>query len=351
MASPSFLTSQSGRSINQPYTQSSPSTPKSSGGSRGLFNSAVDLGNQALGATDQAAHLANYIPVQPVTDYMKQQAAGVDPYAAYGGQANYNNLVSNFDTQKQGIYNSSNDAAGAYGDQLGRGILDFLDQQRVGQQNIDNQASKNELAKIQGVGGILGMVGRGIKSGGVMLAGKNAGNSSAAQGIANAYGEQGRRQLSSVGNQYELGNQDVQQAQDAYGIQQASGVRNLQGGKNDAINNIVNSAQDKFYALDAQIANASLPDRIAIEQEKQNVRNSVMQQLQQFDTQLNQGVQNIHASSVDDRRAKAQQLNSAGTDLGAGAFDYTTETPGQFQGSGPFSSDLPLFSLNKRRLA
>ncbi len=276
-------------------------------------------------------------------------AGAADPYAQFGGQAKYNALVSGFNNQKQGIYNSASGAAGATGDQLGRSILDFLDSQRVGQQGIDNQAAKNELAKIQGTNGVLGMVGRGIKSGGVMLAGKNAGSSSAAQGIANAYGEQGRRQLSSIGNQYELGNQDVQQAQDAFGVQQASGVRAIQGSKNDAINNIVNAAQDKFYALDGQMANASLPDRIAIEQEKQSVRNQVMQQLQGFDSQLQQGVQGIRATSADDRRAKGQQLAQAGTQLGADAFNYTDETPLDLQGTGPSASPLPLYTLGRKQ--
>lgn len=312
-----------------------------------LTKSAPFVGRTGGGATPQAASSGGS---GGGGNAPQTSAPSVDPYAAYGGQQAYNNLVSGFDTQKQGIYDTSNAAAGTYGSQYGRGILDFLDSQRQGQKNIDTQAAKNELAKIQGVSGILGMVGRGIQSGGVMLAGKNAGNSSAAQGIANAYAQQGRRQLGNVGNQYALGNQDIQNAQENYGIQQASGVRNLQGGKNDAINDIVNQAQEKFYALDAQMASASLPDRIAIEQEKQNVRSQVMQQLQQFDSQLNQGVQGIHASSQDERRAKAQQLASQGTDLGAGAFDYTTETPGQFL-NGPFASDLPLFSVNKRKFA
>lgn len=273
--------------------------------------------------------------------------ASNDRYAPWGGQAKYQALVDGFNNQKSNIYTSATDAANATGSQLGRSILDFLDSQRLAQKKINEQAARNELAKQQGVSGVIGAVGRGIKSGGVMLANKNAGDSSAAGALANAYGDQGRRQLADVGNQYELGNQEIQSAQDQFGVQQASGVRNIQGTKQDAINNIVNSARDKFAQLDAAMANASLPERIAIDQERENVRGQVVGLLQQYDQQLTQGLGDIHAATKDESRAAGAQLGSAGTDLGKDAFNYTTEIPAEQQGTGPYASELPLFSLNR----
>lgn len=273
--------------------------------------------------------------------------AAPDPYSAWGGQAKYQSLVNGFNTQKQNIYGSATDAANVTGSQLGRSILDFLDSQKLAQSKINDTAARNELAKQQGVSGVIGGVGRGIKSAGVMLANQNAGDSSAGAAIASAYGDQGRRQLADVGNQYQLGNQDIQAAQDQYGVQQASGIRNIQGTKQDAINNIVNGARDKFAQLDAAMANASLPDRLAIDQERENVRSQVVGMLQQYDQQLTQGVQGIHATTQDERRAAGAQLGSAGTDLGKDAFNYTTDIPAEQQGTGPYPSELPLFSLNR----
>lgn len=275
-------------------------------------------------------------------------APAPDPYAQWGGQAAYNNLISGFNTQKDQVFGSANDAINTTGSQLNRSILDFLDQERLAQKGIDTKATRNELAKLQGVNGILGMVGRGIRSGGVMLANKNAGDSSAAGALAHAYGQLGRQQMANVGNQYALGQQDVQAAQDAFAVQQASGVRNIQGTKNDAINNIVNDARNKFAALDAQIANANLPNRIAIEQEKEKVRQSAINALQQYDSQLNSGIAGIQPLSADQRRANAADLAHQGTDLGADAFNYNTEAPAQFTGTGPWSSALPLFSTKNR---
>lgn len=272
-------------------------------------------------------------------------SAPVDPYAAWGGQAAYNNLVNTFDAQKQGVLNSATDQTGIFGGQYQRGILDFLDNQRLGQQGIDTKASRNELAKMQGVQGVVGSVGRGIKSSGVMLANRNAGDSSAGQALANAYGQQGRQQLSNIGNQYEMGNQDIKSAQDAFAVQQASGVRGLQGGKDDFVNKLALDTRNSLASLDAQIAGASLPNRIAIDQEKEAVKARALQQLQGYDAQLQSGVAGIQATNQDQRRAKASELLSAGTSLGADAFQYTDQVPSSLQGTGPFSSELPLFSL------
>lgn len=308
--------------------------------------------NNATSSWDTSRSFANVLPALPEPQSQQQsQADYTDPYAAWGGQSAYNALVNDFNAQKGNIRNSANEAGDAYGSQYGRGITTFLENARLGQNSLDLKGAKNELAKTQGVQGVLGMVGRGIKSAGVMLAGKNAGNSSAAGALANAYGDQGRRQLGSIGNQYEMGNQEIATDQNAFDVQQNQGVRELQGKKDDFINSTVLDARNQLAALDAKIAGASLPQRIAIDQEKESIKQTLLQKLQGFDSQLTQGRAGIQASSVDQRRQAASDMARAGQSLGADAFQYSTETPGQFQGTGPFSSELPLFTLGKRRVA
>lgn len=270
--------------------------------------------------------------------------AAPDPYAQWGGRGGYDNLINQFNSQKDNIYSTANEAAANQGKNVyGSSILDFLDSQKQGQRGIDAKAVNNELAKKQGVQGVLGMVGRGIKSGGVMLANKNAGDSSAAGAIAGAYGQLGRSQMGNVGNQYEAGNRDIANQQQMFAEQQASGLRHLSENKDQIVNKIVGDAQAQLAALDGQIAGASLPNRIQMEQEKTNIRNAALGQLQQFDAQLNTGVAGIKATTGDERRTAAQQALSAGTDLGKNAFNYTTEAPAQFQ-NGPFASALPIFT-------
>lgn len=275
----------------------------------------------------------------------------VDPYARWGGQDAFNQLMDNFHRQKDSVYSTAHDAANNFGLGYRDSILDFISGLRTGQQGIDSKAARNELAKMQGTQGVLGMVGRGVKSSGVMLANKNAGNSSAAGALAGAYGDIGRRELGNVGNQYEMGNEDVRLAQGQLDQQRESGARKLSTSKTQTINQIVSEARDKFAALDAAMADKSLPERIAIDQEKETVRQQVLADLQAYDQQLQEGLGGIHASSADDRRAEASRLSSAGTDLGKDAFSYTTETPAELQGTGPVASELPLFSLQRKKIA
>ena len=253
---------------------------------------------------------------------------------------------SDANAQKANIYGGVNDAVSATGGSLGTTIANLIAQRQLGQQGIDLQATNNELAKIQGVQGVLGMVGRGIRSGGVMLANKNASDSSAAQALANAYGQIGRGQLANVGNQYEQGKGTVGVAQNAFDVQQQEGVNNFTQSKNDAINGIVNDATTKLANLDNLMAYASLPDRIALDQEKQNVRNIATQALQSYDQQLQSQMAGITPADQATNQAKAATMATQGDDLGAGAFNYTTQAPLTAQGN-TTPSELPIYTFPK----
>lgn len=276
------------------------------------------------------------------------RAAAPDPYAKWGGQANYNSLIGAFNTQKDNIYGTARDAANNAAIGLNSSILDLVDALKRGQTSIDNQAVQNELAKKQGTNSVLGMVGRGIRSGGVMLGNKNAASSSGAEAIAKAYGDIGRRELSNVGNQYAQGMDQVAQSQADLEMQRASGVRKIGENKTMIVNSIVADARNKLAALDGQIAGASLPNRINIEAEKEAVKAQALQQLQQYDQQLSSQTGAIKASSAEQRRGRAAELANAGT-APENAFDFTPQVPTQFQDSGPFASPLPIFLANRSK--
>lgn len=272
----------------------------------------------------------------------------VDPYAKWGGQAAYNNLKSGFDTQKSNIYSSANELAAQKGTEYKNNILDTVHQLQLGQKGINAQAVQNEQAKRQGTQDVYGMVGRGIKSGGVMLANKNAGDSSAAGALAGAYGDMGRRQMSTIGNQYEAGNRDIASKQEEQAYQQQSSVNKFNDTKASTVNSIVGSARDQLARLDADMANASMPERINIEQEKEAIRAQALNQLQQYDRYLNEGLAAIKVSTPDERRAQAIQNAQAGV-APENAFQYSDQTPTQWQGTGPFASDLPIFTMPRGR--
>lgn len=273
----------------------------------------------------------------------------VNPWAAWGGKAAYDSKINSYNQLKDTTINTANENIGQYGQTYGQGIAEYLFGRKQGQQGIDQKGTNIELAKMQGSNSILGSVGRNIRSAGVMLANKNAGDSSAAQALANAYGEQGKRQMSQVGQQYAQGNQSLAQEQMSFEEQQALAANRLRLGKDQFVNDLANKTRDQLAAIDAQIAGESLPNRIAFEQEKQAIRQRAIDQLQAYDNNLNSGISGLQAKNVDQRREAAGGLLRAGTDLGADAFNYTVDQPAQFQGTGPSASELPLFSLPRGR--
>lgn len=274
----------------------------------------------------------------------------VDPYAKWGGRDAYDNLVSGFNTQKGNIFSTSKEAAQNKAISRKSSILDFIGSLKSGQRNIDERGVQNELSKKQGYSSILDMVGRGLKSGGVLLGNKNALSSSAAEGLARAYGSIGQRELGKVGNQYELENRNIGMAQEDFGEQRQTGLRKFEEDKTQTVNSIVSQARGSLAELDAAMLDADMPTRIAIEQEKERIKGEVLDILSQYDQKLAQGAAGVAPTSVEDRRRTAFGLANAGV-AATNPFDFSTEAPAEFQGTGPFPSELPLFTTPRRRVA
>lgn len=272
-----------------------------------------------------------------------------DPYAKWGGRGAYNAKIAAFNSQKQGVFDTANEAIGATGRNLNSSILDFLDQYKQGQNSVNEKAITADQAKMQGSRDITSMVGRGIRSAGSMLANKNASDSSAADGIARAYGDIGQREMSKVGGQYADAQRGIMSDQTALQNSAAQFNRHYGEDKTNAIEGIVTSARNSLAALDAQIADASLPDRIAIEQEKERIRGEALNSLSQYDQTLSSGVAAVKSLTPEQRMAQAAQRSTQGVDLGSNAFQYDSQAPAQFQNTGPYASNLPLFTLPGRR--
>lgn len=272
----------------------------------------------------------------------------VDPYAAWGGTARFNQLKSGFDTQKGNIYTTSNETAKNAA--LGRhsSILDWLDEMRRGQNALNERGVQNELAKKQGMNSITDMLGRGLRSGGTLLANKNALTSSAAEGIARAYSDIGRREATGVNQDFELENRSIGLAQDEFGQSKNTGLRKFEESKQQSIGQIVIDARNKLAALDASMVSANMPQRFAIDAEKNSIQNQVAGILGQYDAELQQGAASIAPTTADQRRMTAFDLANKGV-AANNPFDFTSEVPAQFQNSGPFASDIPLFSYNRRK--
>ena len=252
---------------------------------------------------------------------------------------------NNFNTGKNTLFDSVNRLGDNKAAEYRSSINDWLYQDKMGQDAINAKGVNAEMARNQGVSGIRSMVGNGIKSAGVMLANKNAGSSSAVGALANAYGQLGQRQMQSVGNQYG-------QAQNQIGLEQTNleGARNLQKGKfadykTQTVNAIVDDAQRQMAALNADAANASLPDQSAIQQEVERIRAEAMAKLQQFDSLLQTQAQ---ATNREERMTEAQRLASLNM-AGENPFQFTTDNVDRaFQYQGPAGGALPIYTYNTK---
>lgn len=286
---------------------------------------------------------------QPANTSSPAQAAPkADPYAQWGGYANYSKAVNDYNAAKDTTYNSINDAISDTGAKFGSSIQDYIDSLTQSQKNIDRSAVQNELAKEQGRLGVLDTIGSGIRNAGTILSAKGATNSSAAEQIARIYNQLGQRQQTGVNNQYETGLGNIQDQQDALALQTAQFQRHYGENKTSAVNNIVQDASSKLAQLNAAAQNASLAERIDIEAQKAAIRNQALQALAQYDEKLNTGVGGVKASTQEANQAKAMQMLQAGI-APDNAFTYTTVAPPQWANTGPVASPLQIYAAPQNR--
>lgn len=311
-----------------------PSQPIGSFATEQIYGTNPPTGTDVLGAQTQQA----------------QQT--VDPYAKYGGVESYNSMVNQLNTGKANALSG----AGATMDAALRGgqstILDYIQNAKQQQQGIDQKRANAQFSLQEGKGDIMDMVGRGIRSGGVMLANKNAGSSGAAGQIARAYGELGNRETRDVGNQYALENQgiDLEQNQLATGFDTQK--RKIDEFKIGQAEEIAGTARNALAALEAQRVGASLPELFQIDQEVQAIKQQTLAKLGELDTLLASERSKINPMGQQDVFAKANEMRTAGTG-GPQMFNFNTDAA-QMQMNGPSvaGSQLPIYSnlaLNRRR--
>lgn len=259
-------------------------------------------------------------------------------------------------TGKTNVRTTASSSADTFKADQRNSILDYLSELEMGQKTIDNKRIDAQIGKTRGTRGILDMVGRGIRSGGSMLANRNAGDSSAVGAIARAYGDLGSREQSNVNNQFEMTNRGIGLEQETYNRNKESGIRTIGTAKDNTVRDIVGTASKSLELLNEALIDASLPDRIAIEQEKESIRQQTLAQLQELDTLLTEGgnfngrefmgTSEINPMGQDALMGEANKLDQAGTVRGNN-FQYQTEAPMQFRGAQ--MSQLPLYSTTKSK--
>lgn len=332
--SPSYSAAQTGASV---------------GGFLGYGNPQAPTSASTAGAAGVSVLPTTYST--PTTSPGSVQGASTSASGTGSGTTNNNaNILAALMGQKQNYLNQA-DAAGTQAtSDLGGSILDYLAGYKQQQTDINRQAQQNELARIQGNRGVLEQVGQGVQSGGVQLANMGASNSSATDALARAYSILGRQQMTGVGEQYAEGQNAVSNKESDLQTTVGTQQRHDEKAKIDAVNQITNNAQNQLSTLNTQLAYASLPDRVNIEQEIASVKAHALAQLSSYDTTLASGVAGVQPTSQATNQAAATQLLAQGT-APDNAFSFSTLPPAQLQGTGPVASSLPIFTTPKKQTA
>ena len=305
-----------------------------------------------LGASNAAPAVSN--TANAVVDALPwgtsaSKESSTDPYAQWGGLGAFNNLASGFNNQLSNIGATANSAAKLTGGQVNRSILDFIDSSTSAQNKINQSAEENFANKISGNRAVGATVDRGISSGNVMLANRNAGSSSGGEAIARAYGQIGQRQNATIGNQFAKGQAQIDLSQADLETQMASGVRNISGGLDDSAAMIVEDARKELGILEAAQLEADMPTRISIEVEKQKIKQSVLGYLSKYDQQLTQGVSKVNPTNMDTRRDNAFASVDAGR-LPEESFNLPIGAGAQFQtNSNGGDTGLPIYTSPSKK--
>ena len=297
---------------------------------------------------------ANPNPTRSTFDSSGNRVAAPDPFAQYGGKAAYDAKVGEINQGKQSVLDSANMSRDAQFNTGRSSILDFIGGARQQQDTIDQKRANAQFSLQEGKGDIMDMVGRGIRSGGVMLANKNAASSGAAGQIARAYGELGNREARDVGNQFALENQGIDLEQNNLATGFETQKRKIDEFKISNTDNIVNSAKADLQALEARRIGASLPELFQIDQLTQQIKDATMAKLGELDSLLQSERAKINPMDNQQVMAKANEMRTAGTG-GPQMFNFNTNaTNMQTTGAPIAGAELPIYSnlaLNRRREA
>lgn len=172
-----------------------------------------------------------------------------DPYARWGGEAQYNAQRDNYSTsarnQRSGAQTQLRDVGNTYDDRTNS----YVDDITGGQGDLNRGFSGNELNLRRSMQNIVRSIQSGVRSGGVALAGVNASDSGASDAMARAYAKSGNQQSGEARGQAGEKFEDLQRQQgsleqkrrrgaeslDRWGDTETGRVRSDFGGKIDAL--------------------------------------------------------------------------------------------------------------------
>lgn len=271
-----------------------------------------------------------------------------DPYEQWGGKEAYDRTVSQLQNQADTVKSTALDAARVGARNYGRAGSSLYNTLLGNQENIDNTRVNNEMAHRQAEQGIRGMVNRGIQSGSVMLSNRNAVDSSAAERIAQAYGQLGNREMAGANQQYTDAKLEADTMQTQFNREREESLGGMSDDRQNVVDKVMSDVNTSLAALEAAAINASLPELIEIENLKAQIKNEALQMLEDQDKKFMPKLQGLGPADQATIRSQAAERLSEGRAV-QNPFNFTAQAPMTLQGMGPTPGGLPIFTLPSQR--
>lgn len=268
-----------------------------------------------------------------------------DPYARWGGRAQYDNLVNQMRSSRDMITGSGRSAFADAGNEFDTGARGLVTKVRQGQRAIDMNRQNIALNKMRSISDLVGSIRQGLQSGSVKLSNMNALDSSGAEGMARAYSQFGTKQRGGIQNEAFLQNREQDLAQGDLDVEREEKARQLRLYKDTQTNKISRDVGDKLRVLDEEAAGQGLMERIEIDRLKNEVVSEGLARLQQIDAWLSSELGGIKAMSGDEVDATAFALQQGGAGPVGDGFSFESD-PGIVGGTAPVVN-LPIFTRRR----
>lgn len=243
-----------------------------------------------------------------------------DPYARWGGQAGYNNLVNTFDTSEANRTGEARTSLRDVGNTYDARTNTFVGDITGGQDQLNRGFAGNELNLRRSMQNIVRGIQAGIRSGGVALAGVNASDSGAADALARAYARSGNQQSGEARGQAAEGFEELQRQQGSLNSKRNQGEADLGTWRDTETGRVRSDFGGKIDALAAQAEGQGLGgviERGIVDQ----VLNEALGRLAQIDQRRQSSLGGVRQWTPDEIMKEAIRLDELGA--AGNAFSVT----------------------------
>lgn len=274
-------------------------------------------------------------------------APAVNPYARWGGQAAFNNMINNFGSMQGDYRTSAATKATDIGNEYDTKSRGFLREIEEGQGNINRGFANNALNLRTTMADIIRGIQQGVKSAGTAVANMGGMEGSVEGDIARGYSQIGNQQAGQARGAAGMAEEQLMRDQGALNQRRDDTMRDMDTWKTTELDRIRNDFGTNLNQLDREAMDKDVnwrADRSLVD----SVLNEALSRVAQIDQAKSQrmsGVKQWTPEQIFQEAVRLQEMGQAGR-----AFEYRDPGMGVGQGAvtgGAPIDNLPIFVRNR----